>query len=156
MNIFCDYVTQQKPVIDAIQENIPFPFCVSMDTKKNKRTSTYSPSPRSAHLRSAENGLNSILHCNRAVLSRIHSLEMIRTQLKALKMRCQMQKSIVKNVVVEHCCQARGTIKQVFFDKTGDGNFVTSAVQDVKHLINHSLEEIVKTHKALLQSSMGQ
>jgi hypothetical protein len=65
---------------------------------------------------------------------------MIKTQLKALKMRCQMQKSVVKHVVVEHCCQARGTIKQVFFDKTGDGNFVTSVVQDVKHLINHSLE----------------
>jgi hypothetical protein len=32
--MFWDYVTQQKPVIDAIQENIPFPFCVSMDTKK--------------------------------------------------------------------------------------------------------------------------
>jgi hypothetical protein len=62
-------------------------------------------------------------------------------------MQAMKQNSCVQYVVVDNCCQSWGSILAVFSDKTEDGEFITSVVQDVKHLINRPLEMINKTHK---------
>ncbi len=65
VDIFCDYVESQKDVINSIQNNIPIPFCVSMDVTKRirkKTTSLLRGSP-SRHIHSNENGTNFILGC---------------------------------------------------------------------------------------------
>jgi hypothetical protein len=50
-----------------------------------------------------------------------------------------------KYVVVDNCCQAQGTIQEVFSDKMTNGEYDTSVVKDVKHLIKRPPEEMVKT-----------
>jgi hypothetical protein len=49
VDIFCDFVQKQKPLIDSIQENILVPFCVSMDTTKRirKKTTLFTPGKKS-------------------------------------------------------------------------------------------------------------
>jgi hypothetical protein len=153
VDIFCDFVEQQKPVINSIQENMHIPFCVSMDTTKKirKRTTNFERGRRSSHVRSLENGMNFILGCDGTVLSRKaitnDSLEMVKPQLVELKMQAKKQNSCVRYIVVDNCCQSRGSIQAVFSEKTEDGQFITSIVQDVKHLINRPLEMVNKTHK---------
>ena len=123
-----------------------------MDTKKKKKkTTNYEAGRHSSHVRSEENGMHFILGCEGTVLSRKaitnDSFEMIKPQLLELKMRAKKQDSCVRYVVVDNCCQSRGCIQDVFSDKTDDGQYKTSVVQDIKHLINRPLEMINKTHK---------
>lgn len=65
VDIFCDFVEQQKPIIQQIQKNILVPFCVSMDTTKRirKKTTTFTPGRQLRHIRSVENGMSFILGC---------------------------------------------------------------------------------------------
>ncbi len=117
VDIFCVYVEQQKPVIDSIQENLPIPFCVSMDVTKKirKRTTTFAAGYRSAHVRSVENGMNFIIGCDGTVISRRavinDSLEMVKPQLIELKLRAAKQNTTVQFFVVDNCCLARGAIQ---------------------------------------------
>lgn len=153
VDIFCDYVKGQEMVIKSIQDNMAVPFCVSMDTTKKirKRTTVYTPGYRSSHVRAVENGMNFILGCDGTVISRRatinDSLEMVKPQLIELKLRADRQGVKVEYFVVDNCCLSRGTIQGVFNSKDADGNFTTSIIQDVKHLINRPLEYINKTHK---------
>jgi hypothetical protein len=151
-DIFCDFVEQQKPVIDSIQENIHIPFCVSIDTKKiRERTTNFDRGSHLSHVRSLENGMNFILGCDGTVLSRKSitndSLEMVKPQLKELKMRARKQNSCVRYVVVDNCCQYRGSIQAVFSDKQKMASSRHLLIQGVKHLINRPLEMVNKTHK---------
>jgi len=75
------------------------------------------------------------------------SMEMIKPQLTELKMRATKQQCSIKYIVVDNCCHSRGSIHQVFSEKDDNGSFITMIVQDVKHLINRPLEEVMKTHK---------
>lgn len=153
VDIFCDYVAQQKPVIESIQDNMPVPFCVSMDTTKKirKRTTTFKPGHRSSHVRSVENGMNFILGCDGTVISRKaitnDSMEMMKPQLTELKLRAIKQNSVIQFFVVDNCCQARDTILSIFSENNNDGRYMTSVIQDVKHLINRPLEMVNKMHK---------
>jgi len=112
VDIFCDYITQQKPVIQSIQDNMPVPFCISMDTTKRirKRTTNFVMGGRASHVRSLENGMHFIMGCNGTILSRKaitnDSLDMVRPQLLGLKLRALEQGCVIKYIVVDNCCQA--------------------------------------------------
>lgn len=75
------------------------------------------------------------------------SLDMVKPQLIKLKLQAEKQGHVIKHFVVDNCCHSRNAIQQVFSDKDEQGCFITSVIQDIKHLINRPLEEIVKTHK---------
>lgn len=62
-------------------------------------------------------------------------------------MRATKQHCSIKYIVVDNCCHSRGSIHRVFSEKDDNGSFITMIVQDVKHLINLPLEEVMKTHK---------
>ncbi len=74
-------------------------------------------------------------------------MEMIKPQLTELRMRTTKQQCSIKYIVVDNCCHSRGSIHQVFSEKDDNGSFITTVVKDVKLLINHPLEEVMKMHK---------
>jgi hypothetical protein len=112
VDIFCDYITQQKLVIQSIQNNMPITFCISMDTTKwiQKRTTKFVMGGGASHVRSLENGMHCIMGCNGTVLSQKvitnDSLDMVRPQLLGLKLRALEQGCVIKYIVVDNCCQA--------------------------------------------------